>query len=180
MTTTWTIYDSPLGPLTLVGGRAGLTALHFPGHDARLDADDRSDAPFAGALRQLHEYFAGRRERFDLALDLGGTPFQRQVWNALRQIPSGSTTTYAALARALGRPAAVRAVGAAVGRTPVPVVVPCHRVLGSDGSLTGYLGGLERKRALLDLERRASTGTPPAGGRGAARRVRGVCPRTEV
>ncbi len=155
MTMTWTTYDSPLGPLTLVGGAAGLTALHFPGEAPELDEDARSAASLADAARQLDEYFAGRREGFDLAVSLGGTPFQRAVWDALRAIPSGATTTYAALARALGRPAAVRAVGAAVGRTPVPIVVPCHRVLGSDGSLTGYRGGLERKRALLDLERRS-------------------------
>lgn len=161
MTLTWTIYDSPLGPLTLVAGPAGLTALHFADHAERLDDGDRGTAPFADALSQLDEYFAGRRERFDLELDLGGTPFQREVWDALRRIPSGSTTTYAALAAALGRPAAVRAVGAAVGRTPVPIVVPCHRVLGSDGTLTGYRGGMERKQALLDLERRSSTAAPP-------------------
>ena len=155
MTTTsnWTIYDSPLGPLTLVGGPSGLAALRFPDHDAALAGDERAAAPFVDACRQLDEYFAGGREQFDLRLDLRGTPFQRAVWAALGRIPSGSTTTYGALARSLGRPAAVRAVGAAVGRTPVPIVVPCHRVVASDGSLTGYLGGLERKRALLDLER---------------------------
>ena len=160
MTTTWTIYDSPLGPLTLVGGAGGLTALHFPEDGAILDDGDSSPASFDDAIRQLDEYFAGRRDRFDLELDLGGTPFQRAVWDALRQVPSGATTTYAQLALAVGRPAAVRAVGAAVGRTPVPIVVPCHRALGSDGSLTGYRGGLERKRALLDLERRATAAAP--------------------
>ena len=160
MTLTWTIYDSPLGPLTLVAGAAGLRALHFADHDERLDDGDRCTALFADALAQLDGYFAGRRERFDLELELAGTPFQREVWDALRRIPSGSTTTYAALAASLGRPAAVRAVGAAVGRTPVPIVVPCHRVLGSDGSLTGYRGGIERKRALLDLERRAMSAAP--------------------
>jgi methylated-DNA-[protein]-cysteine S-methyltransferase len=156
----WTIYDSPLGPLTLQGGPAGLTALRFPGHGEPLDDGDRDRAPFADAARQLDEYFAGRRERFELALDLGGTPFQREVWDRLSAIPNATTTTYAALARALGRPAAVRAVGAAVGRTPVPIVVPCHRVVASDGALTGYVGGLERKRALLDLERRAPAAAP--------------------
>jgi methylated-DNA-[protein]-cysteine S-methyltransferase len=156
MTTTpnWTIYESPLGPLTLVGGPAGLSALDFPGHDAPLDEDRRDPAPFADAVGQLEEYFAGRRVCFDVPLDLaGGTPFQRSVWNALLEIPCGATTTYRALARAVGRPDAVRAVGSAVGRTPVPIIVPCHRALGSDGSLTGYRGGLRRKQALLDLER---------------------------
>jgi methylated-DNA-[protein]-cysteine S-methyltransferase len=155
MTTTshWTIYESPLGPLTLVGGAAGLSALRFPGEGEPLGEDEHESAPLADAVNQLDEYFAGRRGRFELALDLSGTPFQREVWHALLRIPSGSTTTYRALASAVGRPGAVRAVGAAVGRTPVPIVVPCHRVLGSDGSLTGYRGGLERKQALLDLER---------------------------
>lgn len=134
-------------------GPAGLSALRFPGDGEQLDDGEREPARFAGAVRQLDEYFAGRRERFELALDLGGTPFQRGVWDALLAIPSGSTTTYTELARSVGRPAAVRAVAAAFGRTPVPIVVPCHRVLGSDGSLTGYRGGLERKQALLDLER---------------------------
>ncbi len=160
MTTTWTTYDSPLGTLTLVGGPDGLTALHFPEDDAVLDDDDRSPLAFGDAIRQLDEYFAGRRERFELELDLGGTPFQREIWDALRRIPAGSTTTYAQLARAVGRPAAVRAAGAAVGRTPVPIIVPCHRAMGSDGSLTGYRGGLERKRALLHLEGRATAGAP--------------------
>jgi methylated-DNA-[protein]-cysteine S-methyltransferase len=156
----WTIYESPLGPLTLVGGEAGLAALRFPGRGGALDEDDHDPALFAVAVRQLDEYFAGRREGFGLHLDLGGTRFQRTVWDALQSIPCGSTTTYGALARTIGRPEAVRAVAAAVGRTPVPIIVPCHRVLGSDGSLTGYLGGLQRKRALLDLERRGAAPPP--------------------
>ncbi|MEY2515426.1 MAG: methylated-DNA-[protein]-cysteine S-methyltransferase [bacterium] len=162
MTTTnhWTIYESPLGALTLLGGPAGLSALRFPGRGNPLTEDDHEPELFADAVRQLDEYFAGRRKRFDLPLDLAGTPFQRAVWDALRAIPCGSTTTYGALARSLGRPAAVRAVGAAVGRTPVPIIVPCHRVLGSDGSLTGYFGGLQRKQALLDLERDMRAGAP--------------------
>jgi methylated-DNA-[protein]-cysteine S-methyltransferase len=154
-TSTWTIYESPLGPLTLVGGPAGLSALRFPGHGdgQHLDEDDHDPARFEAETCQLDEYFAGQRDRFELELDLGGTPFQRSVWEALLAIPCGSTTTYATLAASLGRPAAVRAVAAAVGRTPVPIVVPCHRVVGSDGALTGYRGGLERKKALLHLER---------------------------
>jgi methylated-DNA-[protein]-cysteine S-methyltransferase len=152
-TNRWTIYESPLGPLTLVGGPAGLRALDFPGHAGPLDEDDRDPARFAVVVRQLDEYFAGRREGFGIKLDLRGTPFQRSVWDELQHVPCGATTTYAALAGAVGRPGAVRAVGAAVGRTPVPIIVPCHRVLGSGGSPTGYRGGLERKQALLDLER---------------------------
>jgi methylated-DNA-[protein]-cysteine S-methyltransferase len=172
----WTIYDSPIGPLTLVGGPAGLCALRFPEDGGPLDERDHDPALFAGAVRQLSEYFAGRRGDFDLELHLAGTPFQRSVWEALRRIPCGATTTYAALARAVGRPDAVRAVGAAVGRTPVPIIVPCHRALGSDGSLTGYRGGLPRKRALLDLERRAAAmppacGAPPAPASGPAARA---------
>lgn len=147
----WTTYDSPLGPLTLVAGAGGLSELRFA--DEVPPPGDPDPAPFAGAIRELDAYFAGRLDRFDLALDLAGTPFQRAVWERLMEIPCGSTTTYAELARAVGRPHAVRAVGAAVGRTPVPIVVPCHRVLGSDGSLTGYRGGLAFKRALLDHER---------------------------
>ncbi|MCP9490201.1 MAG: methylated-DNA--[protein]-cysteine S-methyltransferase [Solirubrobacteraceae bacterium MAG38_C4-C5] len=154
----WTIYESPLGPLTLHSGPRGLTALHFPGGGVPLDEENRAPLAFAEPARQLEEYFAGYRQRFELALDLGGTPFQRTVWQRLLAIPYGSTVSYTALARALGRPGGVRAVAAAVGRTPVPVIVPCHRVVASDGALTGYLGGLQRKQALLDLERRGATG----------------------
>ena len=105
------------------------------------------------AVSQLAEYFAGHRTRFDLPLDLqGGTAFQRAVWTALLGIPAGQTVSYGAISQRIGKPAAVRAVGAAVGRNPVSVVVPCHRVLGGDGALTGYAGGLDRKTALLRLE----------------------------
>jgi methylated-DNA-[protein]-cysteine S-methyltransferase len=161
MNSLWTVYESPLGPLTLLGGPRGLTALRFPGRGDALDEAAHDPAAFAEPLRQLEEYLAGRRRRFHLALDLGGTPFQRAVWARLLAIPYGATTTYGALAAAMGRPDRVRAVGAAVGRTPVPIVVPCHRVLGADGSLTGYGGGLHRKQALLDLERRGATGLAP-------------------
>ncbi len=154
----WTIYASPLGPLTLVGGPAGLASLRFPGGAGPpADADHDPDA-FGAALGQLEEYFSGERNRFELALDLGGTPFQRRVWSRLLTIPYGTTTSYSALARATGRPDRVRAVGAAVGRTPVPIIVPCHRAVAADGALTGYGGGLQRKRALLDLEARAAAG----------------------
>lgn len=147
---------SPLGPLIATASRRGLTRLRF----ADREPAAAGTAPLPPALHdaltaQLDAYFAGELLAFDLPLDLGGTPFQRAVWDALLAIPAGETATYAELARAVGRPAAVRAVGAAVGRTPVAIVVPCHRAVGSDGSLTGYAGGLERKRALLALERAA-------------------------
>ncbi len=103
--------------------------------------------------RELDEYFAGRRRAFDLVLAPAGTPFQLAVWEELRRIPFGGTTTYGELARRVGRPTAARAVGAAVGRNPISIIVPCHRVVGSDGALTGFAGGLDRKRALLALER---------------------------
>jgi methylated-DNA-[protein]-cysteine S-methyltransferase len=112
-------------------------------------------------VRQLEEYFAGRCQRFDIALDLGGTAFQRRVWQQLRAIPYGATITYTQLAQAIGRPDRVRAAAAAVGRTPVPVILPCHRVVAADGALTGYLGGVQRKQALLDLERRGAAGLEP-------------------
>ena len=148
----WTVYESPIGPLTLRGDPGRLTAIHFPGHVAHLGEAARDPAAFAEPVRQLEEYFAGQRRAFDLPLALDGTAFERSVWNELLGIPYGETTSYGELARAIGRPDAARDVGGAVGRTPVPIVVPCHRVVGSDGSLTGYGGGLDRKRALLDLE----------------------------
>jgi methylated-DNA-[protein]-cysteine S-methyltransferase len=154
----WTIYESPLGPLTLRGGDRGLTNIDFPGHAGPLDDDALDSETLAEAVRQLEQYFAGERQAFELALDLGGTPFQRAVWEALARIPYGSTLSYTQLAAAAGRPDRVRAVGAAVGRTPVPIIVPCHRALGADGSLTGYRGGLHRKQALLDLEARSAAG----------------------
>jgi methylated-DNA-[protein]-cysteine S-methyltransferase len=162
MTTPWTIYESPFGPLTLRGSARGLGSLHFPGRGDPLDEDARDPALLADAVRQLEQYFAGSRQEFDLQLDLRGTPFQRAVWARLLAIPYGTTTTYGTIASELGRPDRVRAVGAAVGRTPVPIVVPCHRVIGADGALTGYGGGLQRKQALLDLE---SAGAPMAAHR---------------
>jgi methylated-DNA-[protein]-cysteine S-methyltransferase len=152
MTSHWDIYESPLGPLTLVGRPGTLSGLRFPGTGDALDEADRAPELFTDAAAQLEEYFDGRRTRFDLGLDLAGTPFQQSVWSALRAIPYGSTRSYTEIAEAVARRDRVRAVGAAVGRTPVPIIVPCHRVLGADGSLTGYGGGLNRKRALLDLE----------------------------
>lgn len=157
----WTICESPLGPLTLVGGPGGLTALLFPGRAIGLRAGARRPAAFADATRQLGEYFSGERQGFELALDLGGTPFQRGVWHALLQLRYGATVSYGTLAARVGRPHRVREVAAAIGCTPVPIIVPCHRVVGADGQLTGYRGGLERKRALLELEQLASAGRSP-------------------
>jgi methylated-DNA-[protein]-cysteine S-methyltransferase len=159
----WTVYESPVGPLTLIGDDDGLRAIYFPGRSGPLDEAARDPRPFAQATTQLGEYFAGERRRFELALTLEGTPFQRGVWAALARIPYGDTRSYGALAAEIGRPDRVRAVGAAVGRTPVPIIVPCHRVIGADGSLTGYGGGLQRKQALLDLESRASGGAGRVG-----------------
>jgi methylated-DNA-[protein]-cysteine S-methyltransferase len=161
MAAPWTTYESPLGPLTLVGEAGGLSGLRFPGRGPALDeAAHRPDA-FGAAVEQLEEYFAGERRRFELNLDLRGTPFQQAVWRQLLELPFGTRISYAELAARIGRPDRVRAVGGAVGATPVPIVVPCHRVVGSDGSLTGYGGGLQRKQALLDLEGRVAHGHRP-------------------
>ena len=148
----FTIFESPFGLLTLGAGETGLRHLYFPGTAPPLDESEHDGAQFTVVTEQLSEYFAGERTRFELPLDCSGTPFQRSVWDALRGIPYGTTTTYGALARALG--AQPRAVGAAVGATPIPIVIPCHRVIASDGSLGGYSGGsgLKAKRWLLHLE----------------------------
>jgi methylated-DNA-[protein]-cysteine S-methyltransferase len=163
-TAAWDVYESPLGPLTLLAGEAGLTGLSFPGRATGLDERDRDPAALAGVVAQLEAYFSGERRAFELPLALAGTPFQRRVWAELRRIPYGATVSYMELAERVGRPDIVRGVAAAVGRTPVPIVVPCHRVVGADGSLTGYGGGLQRKRALLDLEARVAGGDPPPPG----------------
>jgi len=168
---TWSIYESPFGPLTLVRSEAGLRALHFPGRAPVLDPAERDAGALRDASEQLQQYFAGERESFDLELDLSGTPFRRRVWSALEAVPYGEVTTYGALALELAARDSVprvagerlvtgaQKVGWAVGATPTPIVVPCHRVLGADGSLTGYRGGLQRKRALLDFEA-AGAGRP--------------------
>ena len=150
-------YDSPLGPMLVAASDRGLAGVWFEGQRHGPDSSGWREEPQHPVLReavaQLRAYFAGERESFELPLDLqGGTPFQQAVWQALCAIPRGGTTSYAQLARQLGRPQAARAIGAAVGRNPVSIVVPCHRVLGTGGSLTGYAGGLERKTALLQLE----------------------------
>ncbi|MGV3492939.1 MAG: methylated-DNA--[protein]-cysteine S-methyltransferase [Ramlibacter sp.] len=156
-TITCTRHASPLGPMLLAATPRGLRGVWFEGQrHGPVDVDWPQDADhpvLREAVRQLEAWFAGRRHGFDLPLDLrAGTPFQQSVWNALLAIPRGGTTSYAELARRLGRPQAARAIGAAVGRNPVSIVVPCHRVLGTGGALTGYAGGLERKTALLRLE----------------------------
>jgi len=149
---------SPVGALTLIASDAGLCAVLWENDDPkRVRVGDLIDAPqhpiLVQAERELREYFAGERSGFDMPLDLqGGTAFQQSVWQALLAIPRGGTTSYGTLSQRIGKPAAVRAVGAAVGRNPVSVIVPCHRVLGAGGALTGYAGGLERKSALLQLE----------------------------
>jgi methylated-DNA-[protein]-cysteine S-methyltransferase len=158
--TAQSLIDTPLGPMRLVRTASGLAGAWFEGqkhHPGELAADERpDDALLRSAATQLRRYFAGMDTRFDLPLDLLGTAFQRAVWAALLRIPAGSTCAYGDIARALGSPQAVRAVGAAVGRNPVSLIVPCHRVVGRDGSLTGYAGGVERKQALLALEHAAA------------------------
>jgi methylated-DNA-[protein]-cysteine S-methyltransferase len=140
--------DTPVGRLLLTGEHGRLSGVRF---DAEAEA--RSTEPlFLAVEAQLDAYFAGELERFGLPLAPRGTAFQRSVWEALLEIPYGGTTTYSELAGAIGRPSACRAVGAANGRNPLPVIVPCHRVIGAAGALTGYAGGLERKRRLLALE----------------------------
>jgi methylated-DNA-[protein]-cysteine S-methyltransferase len=148
--------DSPVGRLRLVADAQGLRRICFPRErHPRPDDLDGTHAParLAFARRQLDEYFAGRRRTFELPLAPRGTLFQLAVWQALRAIPWGATWSYAELARHLGKPNAMRAVGGANGRNPLPIVVPCHRVIGADGSLTGFGGGLEAKSTLLALER---------------------------
>ena len=148
---------SPVGELLIVADDTALRMISFrkgrhPGKVA--DGWRKGGAVVADAREQLDEYFQGRRRRFDLPLAPSGTPFQLSTWTALRDIPYGATRSYGEQARAMGQPRAVRAVGAANGRNPIPIVVPCHRVIGGDGRLTGYAGGLDIKKFLLDLERR--------------------------
>ena len=155
-TTLYDTLDSPLGGLLLVGYERAITGLYMlpeHNHAPSVGATWRRDgAPFAEARRQLRAYFAGELTEFDLPLEPSGTAFQREVWAALRKIPYGRTVGYAQLAAAVGRPSAARAVGAANGRNPISIVIPCHRVIGAAGALTGFGGGLERKRSLLELE----------------------------
>ncbi|MCI0385969.1 methylated-DNA--[protein]-cysteine S-methyltransferase [Streptomyces sp. CNQ085] len=165
---THTVVGSPCGPLTLVAEDEYLIGLYMEAQRHRPDESafgerlpEPAGPPLAETARQLEEYFAGHRETFDLPLRLNGTPFQQRVWAALCEIPHGRTWTYGRLAEHIGRPSASRAVGLANGKNPIGVIVPCHRVVGADGALTGYGGGVERKRALLEHER----ALPAAGAR---------------
>jgi methylated-DNA-[protein]-cysteine S-methyltransferase len=148
----YTTINSPVGELLLVGDETALHGLHFPGRHPLAAEYRPAREPFAAAREQLEQYFDGERRAFDLPLALHGPAFHRRVWDALLDIPYGATRSYGAIAAQLGEPDAARAVGFANGRNPVAIVVPCHRVIGADGSLTGYGGGLPRKRTLLDLE----------------------------
>jgi methylated-DNA-[protein]-cysteine S-methyltransferase len=153
---TTTTMQSPVGTLTLTAVDGRLTGLHMDGQRHAPDSSPdwaRDDDGLADVVAQLEAYFAGSRERFDVALDLQGTAFQRSVWQGLLEIPYGETMSYGELARRVGRPGASRAVGLANGRNPVAIIVPCHRVIGANGTLTGYGGGLDRKVWLLDHER---------------------------
>jgi methylated-DNA-[protein]-cysteine S-methyltransferase len=161
-----TVTDSPYGPLTLVADDGVLCGLYMTDQRHRPPEETfgtRDDTLFAQAEEQLQAYFAGELKEFTVELRLTGTPFQRGVWGQLRRIPYGETRTYGQLADALGTPTASRAVGLANGRNPIGIIVPCHRVIGANGGLTGYGGGLERKQRLLDFERGAAL-FPPTGG----------------
>lgn len=153
----YSVLSSPVGDLLLTGDGTTLTGLYLPDH-VRGPAPGphwrRADATFRAAADQLRAYFAGENADFDVPVSLRGTTFQRRVWDQLRMIPYGATVGYGVLALRVGAPAAARAVGAAVGRNPVSIVVPCHRVVGCAGAITGYAGGVERKRFLLALEAR--------------------------
>lgn len=150
--------DTPIGTLILVASEQGLTNILFDGETpgaAGLPVDlpsDATDPNLEAAEAQLREYFEGDRTEFDLTLDLRGTDFQREAWLALADVPYGTTTSYGAQAAAVGRPGAARAIGSANGQNPIPIVLPCHRIIGADGSLTGFGGGLDVKQRLLDLE----------------------------
>ncbi|QFU74701.1 methylated-DNA--[protein]-cysteine S-methyltransferase [Halioglobus maricola] len=145
--------ETPIGQMRLVSNGSHITAIEWPGHHGDSTCQQaQTDPALAQCKQQLQEYFRGERREFDLPLAPGGTDFQNAVWGALARIPFGELRSYRDIAEALGKPTAMRAVGAANGRNPIPIVVPCHRVIGSDGSLTGFAGGLEAKRTLLELE----------------------------
>lgn len=151
----YTTFDSPVGEVLVEGSAGGLhriSLLAGPGAPGPSPGAVRDVAPLADAIAQLQRYLSGEGRSFDLQLAPQGTPFQQQVWRVLRQIPYGTTQTYGQIARAIGRPTACRAVGAANGQNPLPIVVPCHRVIGANGTLTGFAGGLELKRRLLQIE----------------------------
>ena len=176
----YTVTDSPVGRLTLVASDDGLAGILWEKERRgrvrlRLDAEDSRHPVLDETRRQLTEYFAGRRQAFSLKLDFNGTAFQKQVWNALLTIPFGETRSYGEIARQIGRPAAARAVGAANGKNPVSIVAPCHRVIGSTGTLTGFAGGLEAKARASSGGRRRRR-----GGRWRRPRRRAPLPRTSA
>jgi O-6-methylguanine DNA methyltransferase len=159
--------DSPMGGLTLVGSERGLFRVFLPrgGRSVTVSLLQktvpgvqfvRDEAPLEAPLRQIREYFEGKRTKFSVTLDLHGTEFQMKVWSALTEVACGETESYAGIGRRIGRPAASRAVGAACGANPVPIIIPCHRIVGADGSLTGFAGGLRMKEKLLELEKNLS------------------------
>lgn len=153
----YTTIESPVGPLLMAADEGGLCFISFAGKKRAVKPHrdwTENQKPFAEVTRQLRAYFRGELEEFDVRLNMQGTPFQLRVWESLREIPYGETTSYGQLARRIGKPDAVRAVGLANGSNPIPIIVPCHRVIGSDGSLTGYGGGLPIKEKLLALESR--------------------------
>jgi methylated-DNA-[protein]-cysteine S-methyltransferase len=155
VSTTHTTIDTPLGEFTLVAENGSLSGVYFPGHWTRPDRaafGERSERGFEDVERQLAEYFSGDRTSFELPTAAGGDAFQRRVWALIAEIPYGQTTTYGEIARELGDPTLAREVGVAVARNPLSLIVPCHRVVGKNGELTGYAGGLRRKQFLLDLE----------------------------
>ena len=157
--TTYDYYDGPCGRMLLTADDKAITSVSFIGqkYAPRVQRDwqrDARHAPIRQAKRELAEYFGGRRRRFSVKLAPEGTPFQRAVWKAIAQVGFGRTIAYAELARRAGRPGSARAAGAATGRNPIGIIVPCHRIVGSNGTLTGYAGGLAKKRALLALETR--------------------------
>jgi methylated-DNA-[protein]-cysteine S-methyltransferase len=154
------VMDSPIGQLTLVGSEGNLSGLYMTEQRYRPEEaifGERDNALFAEVVSQLEEYFAGERTEFTVPLAPRGTAFQQVVWDALRKVPYGETVTYGELAERIGRPGAARAVGHANGHNPIGIIVPCHRVVGSTGALTGYAGGVPRKRFLLDHERRLAS-----------------------
>jgi methylated-DNA-[protein]-cysteine S-methyltransferase len=151
----YAVMDSPMGPLTVASTEKGIASIHF-GNIVPDGAVADSSANHE-SVEQLTEYFQGKRTRFDLQLDVEGTPFQKAVWGELLRIPYGETRTYGEIAKAIGRPGAARAVGMANHDNPIAVVIPCHRVIGRDGSLTGYAGGVHLKARLLSIERRHRT-----------------------
>jgi methylated-DNA-[protein]-cysteine S-methyltransferase len=159
-TTRHTVVDSPIGPLTLVRDNDGLTGLYYPGHWTDPDhatfgprVESTGDRGFDGAIAQLNEYFAGERQVFDLPLNPVGSDRARRIWQILAEIPFGQTITYGALASEIGDGISPRAIGGFVGHNPLSIFIPCHRVVGSTGRLTGYAGGLDRKQYLLELEK---------------------------